>query len=382
MRMRRYVLDARTATDHFPGIGRYVSNLSRALAPLLEPSEELLLLVPEGVESRWPLPGREQGVQQIKVAATPFSLQQQWQLPALLRECQASVYHSPYYLMPYRVAAPTVLTIYDLIPELFPEYVSMQARLLFRLMTRLALRAASQVITISNATKGDLLSHYSLPEKRVTTIHLAPDSTLKPASQGEVAALRAHLTLPERYVLYLGINKPHKNLARLLEAWRIAGEQLNDDAPATLVIAGAWDSRYKQIRELAEQQAGVAPVRFLGAVDEADLAALYSGATLFVFPSLYEGFGLPVLEAMACGTAVACANRSSLPEIAGDAALFFDAEDVQEMADTIQQVLDDARLRQLLQQRGRQRAAAFNWEATAKKTVDCYRTLTVNRHAR
>jgi alpha-1,3-rhamnosyl/mannosyltransferase len=379
--MRRYILDARTATDHFPGIGRYVSNLSRALVPLLEPSEELLLLVAEGVQSRWPLPGRKQGVRRIRVTASPFSLQQQWQLPALLKEHRASVYHSPYYLMPYCVPAPTVLTIHDLIPELFPEYVSVQARLLFRLTTRLALQAAGHLITVSDTTKGDLLSRYAVPEEQVTTIHSAPDSTLQPASQREVDDLRARLALPERYVLYLGINKPHKNLARLLEAWHIVCQQLSEEAPGTLVIAGAWDSRYEQIRDLSEQDAGVAPVRFLGPVDEADLAALYSGATLFVFPSLYEGFGLPVLEAMACGTAVVCARRSSLPEIAGDAAFFFNPEDVQEMADALWRVLNDARLRGSLQQRARQRAAAFSWEATARKTLNCYRTLPASERA-
>jgi alpha-1,3-rhamnosyl/mannosyltransferase len=173
--------------------------------------------------------------------------------------------------------------------------------------------------------------------------------------------------LPERYILYLGSNKPHKNLVRLVEAWAVLQPQ-----PLPLVVAGFWDARYPGPRQHAEEL-GIEEVIWLGPVPEQDLPALYTGATLFVFPSLYEGFGLPVLEAMACGTPVACSDSSSLPEVAGDAAILFDSTDVGDMAEAIGLLLGNPDLRQRLAKAGLQRAKRFSWQRTAKETLEVYR---------
>jgi alpha-1,3-rhamnosyl/mannosyltransferase len=187
--------------------------------------------------------------------------------------------------------------------------------------------------------------------------------------------MRARLGLPPRYVLYLGMNKPHKNLARLVEAWAQARRQATTEAAADpsiqMVIAGREDARYPQARQAAERLA--ADVRFLGAVAEADMPALYSGATLFVFPSLYEGFGLPVLEAMACGAPVACSTAPSLLEIVGDAALTFDPLDVNEMASVLTRALSDEALRRRLGRQGQAQAAGFTWRRAAAETLLVYR---------
>jgi alpha-1,3-rhamnosyl/mannosyltransferase len=192
-----------------------------------------------------------------------------------------------------------------------------------------------------------------------------------------VAAVRARYDLPERYLLYLGSNKPHKNLERLVEAWALLQPQ-----PAALVIAGSWDSRYPEARQraaaLSRSPAPLAGLErqllWLGPVPEADLPALYSGALLFVFPSLYEGFGLPVLEAMACGTPVACSNTSSLPEVAGDAALLANPLDTQELARAMRTALEDESLRQEMSEKGLKRAQGFSWLRTAQRTLETYRT--------
>jgi alpha-1,3-rhamnosyl/mannosyltransferase len=241
--------------------------------------------------------------------------------------------------------------------------------LIFRAAMRLALRAAQHVIAISEASRRDLLAAFSVAPARVTTTPLAPDPRFRPQPAAVIDELRARYALPARFVLYLGINKPHKNLVTLLHAYT----QLPVSAP--LVIAGAWDDRYPEPKQAAAMLDLTARVRFLGPVAEADLPALYAAAAVFVFPSRYEGFGLPVLEAMACGTPVACSNVSSLPEIAGDAALHFDPDDANAIAQAIQRLLEETSLCADLQARGLAQAARFTWEHTAALTLSSYRKL-------
>jgi glycosyltransferase involved in cell wall biosynthesis len=375
--MKRYVLDARTATDHFPGIGRYVSQLASHLMPLLAADEQLVLLTNPQQPSRWKLPAAGGNIVHLQTTVSPFSLQQQWQIPRLLRQTNATIYHSSYYLMPYRPGVPTLLTLYDLIPEQFPQLVPFQAKLLFRLATRLALRAGDHFLAISQATRNDYLARYAIQPTKITAVPLAADAHFKPQPETAVAALRQKYSLPNKYLLYLGINKPHKNLLRLITAWRTVVEQLPDGPP--LLIAGAWDGRYGEVKTAVSQHNLSKKVRFLGPIPNHDLPALYSGATLFVFPSLVEGFGLPVLEAMACGTAVACANGSSLPEVGGDAAAYFEARDSEQMASVLHQLLQDEQKRQGMRKRGLVQASLFSWQETAVITLTHYRTLAAMR---
>lgn len=369
-----YALDGRTATAHFPGIGRYARNLARALLPLLEGDERLLLLHGPRQESDWRLPEGDERVVCAPLPVSPFDVRQQWVVPRQLRERGAAVYHSTYYLMPYRPGAPTLLTVYDFIPQLFPETVSARARLLAGLATRLALRAADRVVTISEATRADLQRLFPRSARRAVAIPLAADPAFRPQPEGESARVCQRFGLPRRFTLYLGSNKPHKNLLRLLAAWqRLSAEE-------TLVIAGAWDRRYEEPRRLVEVWGLGERVRLLGPVAEADLPALYSAATLFVFPSLYEGFGLPVVEAMACGTPVACSDRGSLKEAAGEAALLFDSLDVEAMASGLGRLLADEALRAELARRGLAQAARFSWEKTAAATLALYRELAAGAH--
>jgi glycosyltransferase involved in cell wall biosynthesis len=367
--MTHYVLDGRTATPHFPGIGRYVDNLARALVSLLAEEEQLVLLFDPAHSPSLP---NQPHVENTVVPISPFSIHQQWAIPRLLRRLKADLYHSPYYLMPYRPGRPTMLTVYDLIPLLFPHHVSTQARLLFRWTMTLALRAADRVIAISSATRDDLLAHFSLSAERVLVIPLAADPAFCPRPPTEVEALRQKRRLPDPYILYLGSNKPHKNLSRLVEAWSHITQYATHTA---LVVAGAWDPRYPQSRQRAEALGLGDTIHFLGPVPEDDLPALYAGALAFVFPSLYEGFGLPVLEAMACGTPVACSNTSSLPEIVGDAALTFDPTSADAIAGALTCLLADADLRADRRKRGLRQAATFSWERTAQQTLALYRRV-------
>nr|MBC7244579.1 glycosyltransferase family 4 protein [Chloroflexota bacterium] len=369
--MTIYVLDARTATNHFPGIGRYVINLTREMVSLLRARERLFLLR-DPTSTYWSsLEEITQGAAQLlDVPFSCFSIQQQWVIPRVLRQVGANLYHSTYYLMPYRPGAPTLLTVYDLIPLLFPEYVSFQARLLFRYATALALRAATHVLTISETTRRDLLSLFHTPAHKTTSVPLAADPRFYPRLPSEIQAVREQYALPEHYALYVGINKPHKNLVRLVEAWAQLQPQ-----PLPLVIAGVWDIHYPEPRQRAQSLGLHQSIIWLGPVPEAVLPALYSGATVFVFPSLYEGFGLPVLEAMACGTPVVCSNTPSLLEIGDTAVRFFDPTSVDGIRAALHQVLVDTQLQRDLRERGLARAAQFSWQKTAQRTLELYSRL-------
>ncbi|MGC9395225.1 MAG: glycosyltransferase family 4 protein [Anaerolineae bacterium] len=365
--MPRYALDARTATPHFPGIGRYITNLARALIPQLASDEQLIVFSDPAYPLDLPSGG---AAHSLPVDVSPFSLRQQWVIPRLLHQHKAGVYHSAYYLMPYVTGVPTLLTLYDLIPIRFPEHSTLKAQLLFRWATMLAVRAAEHTIAISKATRRDFLAHFSLNPERITAIPLAADPAFIPKPPNVIAALRVRYQLPEKFLLYLGSNKPHKNLVRLIEAWTAIQAEAPD---ITLVIAGAWLPQHPEPRQRAQDLGIDDRVCWLGSLPGADLPALYTAAEAFIFPSLYEGFGLPVIEALACGTPVACANTSSLPEVAGNAAVLFDPTQTESIVDAMRQLLGDGDLRVDLQRRGLAQAAKFSWSRTAQETLALYR---------
>jgi alpha-1,3-rhamnosyl/mannosyltransferase len=271
-------------------------------------------------------------------------------------------------------------------PIKYPHYFAPHERVIFRLAMELSLRTARAIIAISHSTARDL-GAWGVPAQRLSVIPEAADPAFAPQPEHIIAAVRARYHLPGHYVLYLGSNKPHKNLVRLVEAWKITNTKFqisnrpipNPQSPIPnlqLVIAGHWDDRFPQPRQRAAELRALETIYFAGPVDEADLPALYSGADLFVFPSLYEGFGLPVLEAMACGTPVICSQTSSLPEVAGEAALLTDPSKASSIAEAMGRALGDPGLRQEMREKGLAQAARFSWERTAQETLAVYRSVT------
>ncbi|MDO8672063.1 MAG: glycosyltransferase family 1 protein [Dehalococcoidia bacterium] len=361
----RVGIDGRYIQNHFPGIGRYTYNLVRALA-LVSPQDTFIVFYNPRLENtRFDIQRLAAPNVLLRLADVPtFSMQEQTKLPSLITKEKVAVFHSPYYIKPYRHRVPSVVTIHDVSPSLYPEYLpSVQARLVFEATTRLAIATSKVVIVDSYAARTDLIREYSVSPDKVRVVHLAADEFEDGQGRSELPSCLQG----RRYVLYLGINKPHKNLVRLIQAWA------KIDVPHKLVLAGKEDERYPEARQEVEALGLAGRVMFLGEVKEDEMPAVYRGAELFVFPSLYEGFGLPVLEAMKSGVPVIASQTSSLPEIVGDAGILVNPYDVNEMAMAIQFTLTNDSLREELRQKSLDQAQKFSWERTARETLQIYR---------
>lgn len=294
--------------------------------------------------------------------------------PALIRE-RPGLLFVPAHVIPL-LHPPSVVTIHDLGYLTFPEAHPARRRLELDLTTRWSLRAARHVIAISQATKADLVHHYGAEPERISVIHHGLSPAFRPpADHAQVAAVRAHHGLSEPYFLYVGTIQPRKNLAGLIEAFARALPRLDQgEALPLLALAGREGWLSTAIRRRADELGIGERVRFLGYLPDQELPALLSAALAFVFPSFYEGFGMPVLEAMACGAPVLTANSTALPEVAGDAALLVAPSDRDAIAAGLIRLANEPALRAELRTRGLARAAQFTWERCARATLEVLRT--------
>jgi glycosyltransferase involved in cell wall biosynthesis len=277
----------------------------------------------------------------------------------------------PAHVVPFRHPR-TVVTIHDVGYLHHPDAHPPRDRRLLHLTTRWSVHAARRVIAISETTRRDLVYHYRVPESRIHVIPHGVDRRMRPADAGAVAEVKRRLYLPDRYVLFVGTIQPRKNLGRLAEALRFVAQA---GLPHKLVIAGKRGWLADRVDSALNASGMADRIVHLGYVAAADLPALYSGADAFCFPSLYEGFGLPVLEAMACGTPVVAATTSAIPEVAGDAALLVDPTDPAAIGTALVRVLTDRELGRTLATCGIERARRFTWERTAAATLEILRDV-------
>jgi glycosyltransferase involved in cell wall biosynthesis len=287
-----------------------------------------------------------------------------------IRRARPDVLFVPSHVIPWPGVddVPAVVTIHDLGYLRYPGAHPLAQRLYLDWSTRYSARVARRVIAVSQATGDDLVGLNGTPPDKIRVIHSGIDDTLKPVDNlPHIVTVRERYHIPGPYLLHVGTLHPRKNLVRLVEAF----DRVRDVAGGLmLVLAGraGWGSRplLHRIEQLGLADRVILP----GYVDEADLPALYSGARAYVFPSLYEGFGFPVLEAMACGAPVVCSDTSSLPELVGDAALTFPPEDVGALADALSRILSDENLHEELVRRGFDQARRFSWQVCARKTLE------------
>jgi glycosyltransferase involved in cell wall biosynthesis len=297
-------------------------------------------------------------------------LWEQLALPLALARMRLDLLHSPAYVVPLVGKVPAVVTFHDLSFFVMPSAFNRQNRLYLQAMARQSARHAARFIAVSQATRRDLVRILGVREDQVDVVYNGVDDTFQPiADEARLDGFRAQYDLPRRFILYLGTLEPRKNVAALVRAYAVARQR---GVTEPLILAGGrgWgDLALGQlIAELDLQDV----VRMVGFVEMSDQALWYNAATLFVYPSLYEGFGFPVLEAMACGTPVLASDRSSLPEVVGDAGLVVDPMNPDSLAESMVTLLGDDDLRVRFRALGLERARTFRWDAAARQTVESY----------
>jgi glycosyltransferase involved in cell wall biosynthesis len=383
----RITIDYTPAVHQRAGIGRYTRGLVEALARLDSPHHFTLMVLgrtgahyvpvglPRNFKLRWlPLSDRW---------ATVLWYRLNLPLPVDWLAGPTDLYHGPSFTLPPS-RCPSLLTVHDLSFLRYPQGAHPALLAWLTGAVSRSLRRARHVLADSHNTRADLLQLMHVPAPRITVIGAGVDSRFQPVrDSAALVQLRARYSLPERFILGMSTLEPRKNFTGLIAAFnQLAGRAL-PGAPLHLVIAGGKGWLYEPILAAADASPLRERVHFAGFVADADLPGLYSLAELFVFPSHYEGFGIPVLEAMACGTPVVCADNSSLPEVAGDAALLVNATDIDGLAGAMNQVLNEPALRARLVERGFRQAARFSWEDAARRLLEVYDRLggSENQHA-
>lgn len=294
---------------------------------------------------------------------------------------QADIALTPYWAPPLRSSVPVVVTIHDVIPLALPDYRGGPLQRAYASLARAASANAAHIITDSEFSRNDILKHLPVRAESVTAIPLAADARFTPAvPEADLEAARERYDLPPAYVLYLGNFDRRKNIETLLQVYVWCGEPIGQDFP--LVIAGEPDTRVYDAGGRAMTLAQMARalevddvVRFIGRVAEEDKPALYAGARCFLFTSLYEGFGLPILEALACGVPVVGSNAASIPEVVGNAGMLVDPLDARRMAGALIAVCTEDALRDQLSRRALLQASRFSWQRTAFETLATLRSV-------
>jgi glycosyltransferase involved in cell wall biosynthesis len=363
----RIGIDARKLHDF--GIGTYIRNLLRQLARLDRQTEFVLLCRPEDMPS---LASLGENLRPVAETSRNYSIIEQIKIPLALKRERVTLFHAPHYVLPPLVACRSVVTIHDCIHLMFPQYLPNRLALGYaRASIFAAARRATRVLTVSESSKRDILRFVDIKPEKIDVIYNAYDErfAVEPREE-DVDRVRERYQLHDEFVLYAGNVKPHKNLERLIEAFHLVRRRGLDHL--RLVLIGDEISTYAALRRAVHRHQLHPYVRFLGYLPEETLGVMYRLAGVFVFPSLYEGFGLPPLEAMASGTPVVTSNVSSLPEVAGDAAVLVDPYDPNAIANGIYQVLTDDQLRRDLRARGAARARQFSWEQSARRVREIY----------
>lgn len=368
----RIAFDARYVNDRYHGIGRFAFHLLEALTTIAS-ENSFIVFRGRDPDSRFDWQGLSKRPN-VEIQPGPWPLfrpQEQYQWRKILRQTRADIFFSPYFPTPLLINLPLVITVHDLIFERYPEYMPWGwARPYYRLLMTLSTRRATRILVLSRATATDLSRYYRTPPVKIAIIPPGVDAGFSPvADQHRRQQLAQKYGLTEPFILSVGVRRPHKNLVKLVHAYA----DLAASVPHQLVFVGNADPRFPdEVGEAVNQRQIGGRTRFLGWVPEADLPGLYSLAAALVIPSLVEGFGLPALEAMACGTPVLAANTFSLPEVVADAAMLVDPYDQQDLTERLHRILCDERLRQELTHAGRQRASQYTWNRSADMTIKLF----------
>jgi glycosyltransferase involved in cell wall biosynthesis len=351
------------------GIANYIRNVLSRL-PALAGDLDLAAYFGDGSVDIAGVHGRAPAIARLSPWARV--LWEQTALPLALARGRADLFHSMAFALPWVRPCRSVVTIYDLSFVLSPEAFRPANRLYLRAITRRSASWADAVIAISENTKRDIVRLWGISPDKVRVAPCGVDERFGPLPPDEVERFRRRHSLPEQMVLFIGTLEPRKNLVTLIEAYALLRRR---GLRHVLVLAGGKGWKYEPVFEAVERLGLGDAVRFPGYVPADELPLWYNAASLFVYPSLYEGFGLPPLEAMACGTPVIVSDRASLPEVVGPEGITVGPSDVSGLADEMQRVLSDSSLAEHLSDYGRRRAKEYSWDRAARVTLDVYRSL-------
>jgi glycosyltransferase involved in cell wall biosynthesis len=366
----RIGLDLHTLHSLMQGSRTYIYNLTKALLEI-DRSSEYYLYLPHGIDAD-SVPGGKNACSR-SIWPDIRSIRLTVGFPARLAADHVDVFHCQY-MAPLFSPCPYVVTIHDIIHEIHPEFYPGNLARMMKLLYPLSARRSAQVITGSDYSKGLINRIYRVPLERIAVTPYAVSDEFKPEPDaGRCEQTAAKYGIHGRYILFVGRIEPRKNIIGLLDAYDLVRERHGSDHK--LVVVGMMDPLFKDFHEAIQSRKADKNVIFAGGVSQEDLPCVYSGADLFVYPSFAEGFGLPVLEAMACGVPVITSESGSLPEVVGDAGILLAPGDTSRLAETILDVLNDPDLRTDMTQKGLKQAARFSWRRTAEQTLDVYRKI-------
>ncbi len=365
----RIGIDARVTHYIRGGISTYTLRLLRALATLDANSDYVVLHSRK--DRHPPLPGRN--VRPAPCWTPPHHRLERWTLGMEIARFRIDLLHSPDFIPPAFGYRRSVITVHDLNFLYYPQFLTAESRRYYNQQIHWAVRRADHILADSHATRADLVARLSVPPEKVTTVHLAADPAFHPLPEEEVRRIVTRYGLKPGYLFFVGTLEPRKNVPGLLQAYHLLLERKVTTAPLVLVGGKGW--LYDEIFERVTALGLTEQVRFIHDAPDGDLPGLYNGASVLAMPSFYEGFGLPVLEAMACGTPVVAAARASLPEVVEEAGLLVNPDDAEDIAQALARVLTDEPLRARLRELGLVQAARFTWEETARRTLAVYQAV-------
>lgn len=363
----RIGLDARLTYYTHGGIAHYIRHLLSALQAIDAENQYIVL---HSRKQRETLVNRP-NFRRVNCWTPCHHWLERWTLSAEVSPLHPDVLHSPDFIPPAWGARARVITVHDLHFLREPEHLTAQSRRYYNGQIHWAVRQVDAIIAVSQATCADLAEYTGAQPEKIHVVPEATDPAFRPLPPDQVAAGLARYGLTPGYILFVGILEPRKNIPGLLRAYRRLIEDHGLDPP--LVLAGGRGWLYEEIERVRQELGLTDRVRHLEAIADDDLPLLYNGAALHVLPSFYEGFGLPALEALACGTPTVISNRGALPEVVGDAGLQVNPDDPEELATALARALSDEQLRVELRARGLARAAQFSWESTARQTLAVYK---------
>ena len=364
-------IDATPLPQRPVGAGHYIIQLIRALARQAGDEQLVVFCQRSGV----PLLGVSESPR-LRLVTLPDKsppmrlLWEQVIFPSLANHYRLDLLHSLHYTMPLAYPGRRVVTLHDMTFFLFPHLHTLPKRYFFRFFIRTSSRRADALIADSESTRQDAIRLAGTPPEKIFTAQLGVTPEFRQVrDQIPLQQVRQKYQLPEHFLLYVGLLEPRKNLPTLLQAYAAIADQLPGHR---LVIAGRKGWMFEEVLRQVEQSNLAEKIHFTGYVEQSDLPLVYNMADVFIYPSIYEGFGLPVLEAMACGTPVITSSVSSMPEIVGDAGVLLSPDDPRALAGAMLHLVNDPAERQRLSHRGLERAAAFTWERTAAQTIAVY----------